>query len=96
MSIGDVPPLIFYDDNFPYWKIHMEDYLEAIDFGVYKPTTEGFSQSRDATNLLGDENNYEKWNTKAKTLFLGAFARMCSIELEIIKMLMICGWTFVL
>jgi hypothetical protein len=33
---------------------------------------------------------------KPKTLFLGVFARMCSIELEIIKMLMICGWIFVL
>jgi hypothetical protein len=29
-------------------------------------------QPRDATNLLGDENNYEKWNAKAKnTVFTG-------------------------
>ena len=33
---------------------------------------------------------------RPKTPFLEAFAKMCSIELEIIKMLMICGWPFVL
>jgi hypothetical protein len=69
----------------------MEAYLEAIDIGVYKASTQGFSEPRDATNLVGDEYNYEKWNAKAKTLFLGVFARMYSIELEITKMLMICG-----
>jgi hypothetical protein len=79
MSGGDGPPPIFYSDDFPYWKICMEAYLEAIDIGVYKSTTQGFPQPRDATNLLGDEINYEKWNAKAKTLFLRVFARMCSI-----------------
>jgi hypothetical protein len=44
----------------------MEAYLEAIDIGVYKAATQGFPQPRDATNHLGDENNYEKWNAKAK------------------------------
>jgi hypothetical protein len=58
----------------------MEAYLEAIDIGVYNVATQGFPQPRDASNLLGDEVNYEKWNAKAKTLFLGAFARMFSIE----------------
>jgi hypothetical protein len=72
MSGGDGPPPIFDGDNFPYWKIHMEAYLEAIDIGVYKATTQRFPQHRDATDLLGDESNYEKWNTKAKnTLFRG-------------------------
>jgi hypothetical protein len=33
---------------------------------------------------------------RPKTPFLEAFAKMCSIDLEIIKMLMICGWTYVL
>jgi hypothetical protein len=31
---------------------------------------------------------------RPKTPFLEAFAKMCLIELEIIKMLMICGWTY--
>jgi hypothetical protein len=33
---------------------------------------------------------------RPKTPFLEAFARMCLIELEIIKMLMICEWTYVI
>jgi hypothetical protein len=70
----DGPPPIFYGDDFPYWKIRMEAYLEVIDIGVCKATTQGFPQPRDATNLLGDENNYEKWNAKAKnTIFKGLF-----------------------
>jgi hypothetical protein len=96
MSGGDGPPPVFDGDDFPYWKIRMEAYLEDIDIGVYKAATQGFSEPRDPTNLVGEEFNYEKWNAKAKTPFLEAFAKMCSIELEIIKMLMICGWTFVL
>jgi hypothetical protein len=40
----------------------MDAYLEAIDIGVYKTTTQGFPRPRDATNLLGDENNYENCN----------------------------------
>jgi hypothetical protein len=50
----------------------MEAYLEAIDIGVYKATTQGFPETRDATKFVGDEYNYEKWNAKAKnTLFRG-------------------------
>jgi hypothetical protein len=33
---------------------------------------------------------------RPKTLFLEAFAKMSSIELEIIEMHMICGWIYVL
>jgi hypothetical protein len=96
MSSGDGPPPVFYCDNFPYRKIRMEAYLEAIDIGVYKAATQGFPTPRDSTNLVGEEFNYEKWNDKAKTPSLEAFAKMCLIELETIKMLMICGWTYVL
>ena len=72
MSGGDGPPPVFDGDDFPYWKIRMEAYLEAIDIGVYKAATQGFPQPRDPTNLVGDEFNYEKWNAKAKnTLFRG-------------------------
>jgi hypothetical protein len=72
MSGRDGPPPVFNGDNFPYWKIRMEAYLEAIDIGVHKVATQGFSEPRDATNLVGDGYNYEKWNAKAKnTLFRG-------------------------
>jgi hypothetical protein len=85
MSGGDGPPPISDGDNFPYWKIRMEAYLEAIDIRVYKSATQGFLEPKDPTNLVGEEFNYEKWNAKAKTLFLEAFAKMCLIELETIK-----------
>jgi hypothetical protein len=75
MSGGDEPPPVFDGDDFSYWKIRMESYLEAIDIGVYKAATQGFPQPRDTTNLLGDESNYEKWNTKAKNTLLGVFCK---------------------
>jgi hypothetical protein len=72
MSGRDGPPPVFYGDEFPYWKIRMEAYLEAIDIGVYKAATQGFPEPRYPINLVGEEYNYEKWNAKAKnTLFRG-------------------------
>jgi hypothetical protein len=68
---GDGPPPVFDGDDFLYWKIHMESYLEAIYIGVYKAATQGFPEPRDPTNLVGDEYNFEKWNARPKTLFLG-------------------------
>jgi hypothetical protein len=41
MSGGDGPPPMFDGDDFPYWKILMEAYLEAIDIGVYKAPLKG-------------------------------------------------------
>jgi hypothetical protein len=80
MSGGDGPPPVFDGDDFLYWKIRMEAYLEVIDIGVYKASTQGFPQYRDATNLLGNEVNYEKWNAKAKNTLFRAFATTFSIE----------------
>ena len=72
MSHGDGPPPIFEGDDFPYWKIRMEVYLEALDVGVLRAASQGFSKPKDPTNLQGDEVNYEKWNAKAtNTLFRG-------------------------
>jgi hypothetical protein len=72
MSGGDGSPPVFDGNDFPYWKIRMEAYLEAIYIGVYKVATQGFPEPRDPTNLVGEEFNYEKWNAKAKnTLFRG-------------------------
>ena len=65
MSHGDGPPPIFEGDNFPYWKIRMEAYLEALDVGVLRAISQGFPKPKDPTNLQGDEVNYEKWNAKA-------------------------------
>ena len=81
MSGGDDPPPVFDGDDFPYWKIRMKAYLEAIDIGVYKAATQGFPEPRDPINLVGDEYNYEKNGMlRPKTLSLEAFAKMFSIE----------------
>ena len=72
MSHGDGPPPIFEGDDFPYWKIRMEAYLEALDVGILRAASQGFSKPQDATNLQGDEVNYKKWNAKARnTIFRG-------------------------
>jgi hypothetical protein len=34
MFDGDGPPPVFDGDDFPYWKIRMKAYFEAIDIGV--------------------------------------------------------------
>ena len=56
MSHGDGPRPIFEGDDFPYWKIRMEAYLEALDVGILRAASQGFCK---------DEVNYEKWNAKA-------------------------------
>ena len=72
MSHRDGPPPIFEGDDFPYLKIRMEAYLEALDVGVLRAASQGFPKPKDPTNLQGDEVNYEKWNAKARnTLFRG-------------------------
>ena len=46
--------------------------MEALDVGILRATSQGFPKPRDATNLQGDEVNYEKWNAKAQnTIFRG-------------------------
>ena len=72
MSHGDGPPAIFEGDDFPYWKIRMEAYLEALDVGVLRAASQGFPKPKNPTNLQGNDINYEKWNAKARnTLFRG-------------------------
>jgi hypothetical protein len=72
MSGGDGPPPFFEGDDFPYWKVCMESYLEAIDVGVYKATTQGFPKPKDPNNLTQVKQDHEKWNANNKnTLFRG-------------------------
>jgi hypothetical protein len=66
MSNGEGPPPIFEEDDFPYWKIHMEAYLEAIDVGCLRAATEGLSEVKDPANPVGDEEKYDRWNAKAR------------------------------
>ena len=57
MSHGDGPPPIFEGDYFPYWKIRMEAYLEALDVGILRAASQGFPKPRDPTHLQCDEVN---------------------------------------
>ena len=36
MSHEDGPPPFFERDDFPYWKIRMEAYLDALDVGILR------------------------------------------------------------
>ena len=83
MSHGDGPP-IFEGDDFPYYKIHMEAYLEALDVGILRATSQGFPEPKDPANLQGDEVNYEKWNAKARNT---NFRGLCK------DVLTVCGTT---
>ena len=60
MSHEDGPPPIFEGDDFPYWKIRMEVYLEALDVGILRAASHGFPRPRNLAQLQGDEVNYEK------------------------------------
>ena len=48
----------------------MEAYLEALDVGVLRAASQGFSKPKDPTHLQDDEVNYEKLNAKTRnTIF---------------------------
>ena len=78
MSHGDGPPPIFEGDDFPYWKIRMEAYLEALDVGILRAASQGFPTPKNAAQLQGDEVNYENGMQRLTTPSLEAFAKMCS------------------
>jgi hypothetical protein len=44
----------------------MEAYLEAIDVGCLRATTEGLPEVKDPANPVGDEEKYDRWNAKAR------------------------------
>jgi hypothetical protein len=72
MSNGEGPPPTFKGDDFTYWKIRMEAYLEAIDVRCLRATTEGLPAIKDPTNPSGVEEKYDRWNAKVKnTLYRG-------------------------
>ena len=86
---------MFDGDDFPYWKIRMESYLEACDVMCLKAATEGFTPPEKDTALTSQEQENEKWNAKAKTTSLVAFAKRCSTAFEVTKPPMLFGRNFV-
>ena len=51
MSHGDGPPPIFEGGDFPYWKIRMDAYLEALDIRILIAASQGFPKPRDPAHL---------------------------------------------
>lgn len=70
MSSGARPPLAFDGADFSYWNIRMEAYIDAIDSWVLKAAEEGFPNFKDPIKHTSDKANYEKWNAKARNIFL--------------------------
>ena len=95
MSHRDRPSPIFEGDDFPYWKIRMEAYLEALDVGVLRAASQGFPKPMDPANLQGDEVNYKNGMQRLETPSLEAFAKMFSTMCGTTRTFMHYGWTFV-
>ena len=51
MSHRDGPHSIFEGDDFPYWKILIKAYLEALDIEVIRAASQAFPKPKDPTNL---------------------------------------------
>jgi hypothetical protein len=96
MSNGEGQPPIFEGDDFPYWKIRIKAYLEAIDVGCLRATTEGLSEVKDPANPIGDKEKYDRWNTKARNALYRGLGKDIFNLVRNKKMLMNYGKTFVL
>ena len=76
MSGGhDGPPPVFDGNDFPYWKIRMEAYLEAVDLGVHKAATQGYPTPKPGATLTPVEEEHEKWNAKARNIIFRGLSK---------------------
>jgi len=57
MSSRDGPSPLFEGDDFSYWKIYMEAYLQAVVPGVLRATLMGLPPIADKTKPTPDEAN---------------------------------------
>ena len=62
------PPPVFNGEDFPYWKIRMETYLEAIDENVYTAAVVGFPKIVKKDAPTSAEQQYDKFNAKARNI----------------------------
>ena len=60
MSGGEGPLPVFDGEDFPYWKIRMESYMEAIDSLLYQAAITDFLEIADKSNPTTSEQNYKK------------------------------------
>ena len=68
MSLEEGPPPVFDGEDFAYWKIHMESYLEAIDTNLHTTVITGFPAMADKDMPTPTELTYDKWNAKARNI----------------------------
>ena len=66
---------MFEGEDFPYWRLRMEAYLEAVDMGVYQAAVSGFPEIKDDKALTSDEANYVKWNAKARNIIFRGISK---------------------
>ena len=71
MCHGDGPPPIFEGDDFSYWEIHMDAYLEALDVRVLRAASQGFPKPKEVMSLTTRSGMQ-----RLETLSLEAFVRM--------------------
>jgi hypothetical protein len=74
----------------------MEAYLEAIDVGCLRATTEGLPAIKDPAKPSYDEEKYDRWNAKAKNALYQGLGKDIFNRVRNAKMLMNYGKTFVL
>ena len=62
------PPPVFDGEDFPYWKIRIETYLEAVDENLYTAAVKGFPEIVKKDAPTPTEQQYEKFNAKARNI----------------------------
>ena len=77
MSHGDGPPPIFEGDDFPYWKIFMEAYLDALDVEILKATHKASQNLRIPHTFKAMKSIMRNGMQRLETPSLEAFAKMC-------------------
>ena len=78
---------MFDGDDFPYWKIRMESYLEACDTKCLKAATDGCTPHKSKKTRSGMQ--------RPKTTSLEVFAKRCSTAFGTTKPPMLYGRNFV-
>ena len=69
------PPPVFDGEDFPYWKIRMETYLEAIDENVYTAAVVSFPEIKERINRLPRRNNMMSSTQKLVTFSSTVWAK---------------------
>jgi hypothetical protein len=94
MSHRDGPPPVFKEDDFSYWKIRMEAYLEAIDVESIKMPPKALQNLRIPLPLSVMRFTTRSEMQRLETPSLEAFVRTSLTVCRTTKTPMHYGWTF--